>query len=87
MPDFTDMVARAVSPAMSREEREAIYEVVRRAVLRLQDAEGTPSDDPGLMFQQHLVEDTIRDVEAEITRYLALRRLEAGEEGSDAASG
>ncbi|WP_375464319.1 hypothetical protein [uncultured Methylobacterium sp.] len=76
MPDFSDLVAQAIKPAMRREEREAVYAVVRQAVLRLRDREGIAADDPRLAIQQHLVEETIRDVEADIARSEAMRKLD-----------
>ena len=39
MSDFSDLVAKAIQPSMTREEREAVYTVVRKAVLRLQERE------------------------------------------------
>ena len=84
MADFSDLVARAVSPAMSREEREAVYDVVRAAVQRLQEREGLASDDPGIVLQRHLIEETIRDVEFDITRFLTLRRIAEAKAAQDA---
>ena len=75
MSDFADLVARAVNPTMSRAERETVYKVVREAVLRLQEREALPPDDPRADLQRHLVEETIRDVEFDITRHLALERI------------
>lgn len=72
MTDFADMVAQAISPTMSREEREAVYGVVKQAVERLQEGENLPPTDPRVVLQQHLVEETIRDVEAEVIRYRLL---------------
>ncbi|MGE7152112.1 hypothetical protein ACQKJ1_00015 [Methylorubrum rhodesianum] len=76
MADFTDLIARAVSPSMSREEREQVYTVVRQAVQRLQDRENLAEDDPRILLQRHLIEETIRDVEFDIVRFLTLRRIE-----------
>ncbi len=76
MADFTDLIARAVSPSMSREEREQVYTVVRQAVQRLQERENLASDDPRILLQRHLIEETIRDVEFDIVRFLTLRRIE-----------
>lgn len=76
MADFTDLIARAVSPSMSREEREQVYTVVRQAVQRLQDRESLAADDPRILLQRHLIEETIRDVEFDIVRFLTLRRIE-----------
>ncbi|GEO98761.1 hypothetical protein [Methylobacterium haplocladii] len=76
MSDFTDLVARAVSPSMSRQEREAVYGVVRQAVLRLQERENL---DPGHIqasLQVHLVEETIRDVESDIVRFLTMKKMQ-----------
>lgn len=86
MPDFSDLVARAVSPAMSREEREQVYTVVRQAVQRLQEREGLAADDPGILLQRHLIEETIRDVEFDITRFLTLRKIAEARAAQDAES-
>lgn len=75
MSDFTDLVARAVNPSMSREERESVYGVVRQAVLRLQERENLDPRDPRRNLQRHLVEETIRDIEADIVRYLAMKKI------------
>lgn len=77
MSAFTDMVAQAVSPAMSREERDVVYRAVKDAVLRLQDAEGRAPTDPDAVLRMHLVEETVRDVEADIVRYLVLEGMRA----------
>lgn len=84
MADFSDLVARAVSPAMGREEREQVYNVVRQAVQRLQERENLASDDPGIVLQRHLIEETIRDVEFDIARFLTLRRIEEARAAQDA---
>lgn len=76
MADFTDLIARAVTPSMGREEREQVYTVVRQAVQRLQDRENLAPDDPRILLQRHLIEETIRDVEFDIVRYLTLRKIE-----------
>ncbi len=76
MADFTDLIARAVTPSMSREEREQVYTVVRQAVQRLQDRESLAPNDPRILLQRHLIEETIRDVEFDIVRYLTLRKIE-----------
>ena len=77
MADFTDLIARAVSPSMSREERDQVYAVVRQAVQRLQDRENLAGDDPRILLQRHLIEETIRDVEGDVARYESLRKLDA----------
>ncbi|GJE57950.1 hypothetical protein [Methylobacterium trifolii] len=77
MSDFSDLVAQAIKPSMNRAEREAVYTVVRQAVRRLQEREAMADDDPRLAIQHHLVEETVRDVEAEIARFEALRKLDA----------
>ncbi len=77
MPDFSELVAQAVKPTMTRPEREAVYGVVRQAVQRLQEREGLAPGDTRLALQNHLVEETIRDVEADIVRTEALRKLDA----------
>ncbi|WP_342151115.1 hypothetical protein [Methylorubrum sp. SB2] len=84
MADFSDLVARAVSPAMSREEREDVYNVVRAAVQRLQEREGLAADDPGILMQRHLIEETIRDVEFDITRFQTLRKIAEAKAAQDA---
>lgn len=76
MSQFADLIARAVNPTMSREEREAVYGVVKEAVERLQARDGLAADDPRIALQQHLVEETIRDVEAEIARVISMQKLE-----------
>ncbi|CAO4176011.1 hypothetical protein [Methylorubrum populi] len=76
MADFTDLIARAVTPAMSRDEREQVYTVVRQAVQRLQDRENLTANDPRILLQRHLIEETIRDVEFDIVRFLTLRKIE-----------
>ncbi|MEE7457296.1 hypothetical protein MPAR168_05375 [Methylorubrum populi] len=76
MADFTDLIARAVTPSMGREEREQVYTVVRQAVQRLQDRENLAPDDPRILLQRHLIEETIRDVEFDIIRFLTLRKIE-----------
>ncbi|ACB82665.1 conserved hypothetical protein [Methylorubrum populi BJ001] len=76
MADFTDLIARAVSPSMSREEREQVYTVVRQAVQRLQDRENLAGDDPRILLQRHLIEETIRDIEFDIVRFLTLRKID-----------
>ncbi|AWN42196.1 hypothetical protein U8607_07325 [Methylobacterium durans] len=76
MSDFADLVARAITPAMSRAEREQVYAVVRQAVLRLQEREALPPDDARVSLQRHIVEETIRDVEADIARHESLRKLD-----------
>jgi hypothetical protein len=77
MSDFSDLVAKAIQPSMTREEREAVYSVVRQAVLRLQEREAFPPDDPRVALQRHLVEETIRDIELDVARHESLRKLEA----------
>ena len=37
MSDFSALVAKAINPAMTREEREVVYTTVREAVTRLQE--------------------------------------------------
>ncbi|MCJ2054559.1 hypothetical protein [Methylobacterium sp. J-070] len=76
MSDFSDLVAKAIQPSMTREEREAVYSVVRQAVLRLQEREALPPEDPRVALQRHLVEETIRDIEGDVARYQSLRKLE-----------
>ncbi|MFF8803112.1 MULTISPECIES: hypothetical protein [unclassified Methylobacterium] len=76
MADFTDLIARAVTPSMGRDEREQVYTVVRQAVQRLQDRENLAPDDPRILLQRHLIEETIRDVEFDIIRFLTLRKIE-----------
>lgn len=77
MSDFSDLVAKAIQPSMTREEREAVYTVVRQAVLRLQEREALPADDPRVALQRHLVEETIRDVGGDVARYESLCKLDA----------
>lgn len=84
MSDFSDLVAKAIRPSMNRAERETVYTVVRQAVLRLQEREALPSDDPRVALQRHLVEETIRDVEGDVARYESLRKLEEAFEAQKA---
>ncbi|ACL56841.1 hypothetical protein [Methylobacterium nodulans] len=74
--DFTDLIARAISPTMSREERETVYQVVRQAVLRLQERDGVSRDDPRAELQAHLIEETIGEVEGMVSRYIARRTID-----------
>jgi Arc/MetJ family transcription regulator len=74
--DFSELVAQAVNPSMTRSEREAVYTVVRQAVQRLQEREALSPADARFALQNHLVEETIRDVEGEIARTAALRKLD-----------
>ena len=76
MSDFTDLVVRAVNPDMPRDEREHVYATVRAAIRALHDRDARSPVDPQTLIQQHVVEETIRDVEAQILRFLAQRRLE-----------
>lgn len=76
MSQFADLIARAVNPTMDRDAREAVYGVVKEAVQRLQARDGMASDDPRIALQQHLVEETIRDVEADIARAVSMAKLE-----------
>ncbi|GJD47407.1 hypothetical protein OPKNFCMD_0114 [Methylobacterium crusticola] len=87
MSDFTDLVARAISPTMSRAEREAVYQIVKQAMRRLQARESLQPDDPRAMLQHHMVEETIRDVEAQVTRFLARQTILAAEREQEAAAG
>lgn len=84
MSDFTDLIARAVSPSMTRDEREHVYGVIRQAVVRLQEREALAPDEPRVALQRHLVEETIRDVEADIARFLALAQMEKAAAAQDA---
>jgi hypothetical protein len=77
MSDFSALIAKAINPTMAREERDAVYAVVRDAVLRLQERDGLATDDPRAALRRHLVEETIRDIEGDIARYEALRKLDA----------
>ncbi|MDR7036789.1 hypothetical protein J2X36_001531 [Methylobacterium sp. BE186] len=85
MSDFADLVARAITPAMSRAEREQVYAVVRQAVLRLQEREALPPEDARVALQRHLVEETIRDVEGDIARYHSLRKFDEASEAQAVA--
>ncbi|MGU3540309.1 hypothetical protein [Methylobacterium sp. A54F] len=76
MSEFADLVAKAIKPSMTRAEREAVYEVVRKAVERMQERAALAPTDPRFALQQHIVEETIRDVEGDIARFEALRKLE-----------
>jgi hypothetical protein len=76
MSDFSVLIAKAVNPTMAREDREAVYAVVRDAVLRLQERDGLAADDPRAALRRHLVEETIRDIEGDIARFESLRKLE-----------
>lgn len=76
MSDFADLIARAVNPEMTRDEREAVYGVVKEAVMRLQARDGLDPADPRFALQQQLVEETIRDVEADLARAVSMLKLE-----------
>lgn len=76
MSEFADLVASAVNPSMTRNERETVYAVVKEAVQRLQEREGLGTADPRTALQQHLIEETIRDVEADIARVVSMEKLE-----------
>ncbi|WP_264049159.1 hypothetical protein [Methylobacterium flocculans] len=76
MSEFSNLIARAVNPTMPRAERETVYGVVKQAVARLQARDGLEPDDARVALQQHLVEETIRNVEADIARFLSLEKLE-----------
>ena len=84
MSDFTNLIARAVNPSMSRAERETVYTVAREAVLRLQQQEHLAPDDPRSALQRHLVEETIRDVEIDIVRHLAMETMRRAAEAQEA---
>lgn len=83
MSDFADLVARAVNPSMSREERESVYSVVREAILRMQEKHALPPSDPQARLQRHLIEETIRDIEADIARHLAYEKMRDAEAAQD----
>ncbi|GJE01838.1 hypothetical protein [Methylobacterium isbiliense] len=85
MSDFTDLIARAVSPSMSRAEREAVYGVVRQAMRRLQERDALDPADARAQLQAHFVEETIWEVEGLITRHLARQTIEAAERGQVSA--
>ena len=85
MSEFADLIARAVNPSMTREARESVYGVVKEAVQRLQARDGMPGDDPRIALQQHLVEETIRGVEADIARFHSMEKLERAHEAQMAA--
>ena len=83
MAGFADLVAQAVSPTMNREERDVVYRAVKEAVSRLQEGDGLAPTDPETVLRQHLVEETVRDVEAEVVRYLVLEGMRARTAGGD----
>ncbi|NEU12166.1 hypothetical protein G3T14_08475 [Methylobacterium sp. BTF04] len=76
MSEFADLIARAVNPTMTRDERETVYGVVKQAVQRLQARDGMAPDDPRVALQGHLVEETIRDIESDIARAVSMQKLE-----------
>lgn len=84
MSEFADLVARAVNPSMTREAREVVYGVVRQAVERLQERADLPESDARIALQRHLVEETIRDVESDIGRFIALAKLDRAFAAQDA---
>lgn len=84
MSDFADLIARAVTPTMTRAEREQVYDVARQAVLRLQERENLRPEDSRSALQRHLVEETIRDVESDIVRHLAMEKMRLAAEAQDA---
>ena len=85
MSDFSDLILRAVNPDMSREAREGVYGAVREAIRRLHARERRGPSDPDAMLQQHAVEETIRDVEAQIMRYRAQRQLDEAQAAQNQA--
>ena len=87
MSDFTDLVSRAINPAMTREERNAVYRVVKQALQALQEREGQSPSHPHTALQQHLVEETIRDVELDIARILSMQKLERAFAAQDVGNG
>ncbi len=76
MSDFSALVAKAINPSMSREQREEVYARVREAVLKLQERDGLDPSDPRAAYRRHLVEETIRDIEIDVARYESLRKLD-----------
>lgn len=86
MSDLTDLVTRAVNPDMDRAARDQVYQTVRAAIRRLHAREGLGPVDPQAMLQQHVVEETIRDVEAQILRFIAQRNLERARAAQQAGS-
>lgn len=84
MQTFVDLIAKAVNPSMSRDERERVYSVVRQAVLRLHEGRAPLTADPQVALQLHLVEETIRDLEAEIARHNAMERMRLATEAQAA---
>lgn len=84
MSDFADLIARAIQPTMGRAEREQVYDLARGAVLRLQEREGRDPQDPLSRLQRHLVEETIRDVEMEVMRFIALEKMRLATQAQDA---
>lgn len=84
MQTFVDLIANAVNPSMSRDERERVYSVVRQAVLRLHEGRAPLTADPQVALQLHLVEETIRDLEAEIARHNAMERMRLATEAQAA---
>lgn len=87
MQNFADLIANAVKPSMSRDERERVYGVVRQAVLRLHPDRTPLTADPQIALQLHLVEETIRDLEAEIARHNAMERMRRATEAQAAEIG
>lgn len=87
MQTFVDLIANAVNPSMSRDERERVYGVVRQAVLRLYEDRSPLTADPQAALQLHLVEETIRDLEAEIMRHNAMARMRLATEAQAAEIG
>lgn len=76
MTDFSALIAKAINPSMTRDEREGVYAVVREAVLRLQERDGLDPADPRAAFRRHIVEETIRDIESDVARFESLRKLD-----------
>ena len=85
MSDLSDLILRAVNPDMSREAREDVYAAVRGAIRRLHVREGLEPSAPDAMLQDHAVEETIRDVEAQIMRYRAQRQLDEAQAAQNRA--
>lgn len=86
MSDFSDLILRAVNPDMDRAAREDVYRTVRAAIRRLHERAGLGPLDPDAMLQQHVVEETIRDVEAQIMRYRAQRQLDEAQAAQQGAT-
>ncbi len=75
MSGFKTLLYKAISPDVPPEDRAIVYQQVREAMLRLMTQDPATFDPGDQAYQRHLVEEAIRDIEAEIARYLAMKQM------------